>query len=249
LTRFFELARQQTPAGARGEPPRAEPPPSATTVDVELPRIEEPVSAVPPEPEPNGTASEPSSIELPLATEPVDIPERTREPPSAYAQSVPAPNTDTPVVTQLSPKMPEPLKAARASMEETPAVLETPPARSEETEPSLIPPAATAEPASTPLELRHVVDAAPARETTSAVGSLPAEPLRAPAPMALPPPTFKELTDYWRSLRNGDDHPAVEAVDRALVTTRWPGTLLIAYTPASEDPRGEPRPGRVTRLG
>jgi hypothetical protein len=58
-----------------------------------------------------------------------------------------------------------------------------------------------------------------------------------------------ELADYWRSLRNGDDHPAAESIDHDLVSKRWPGSLLIAYTPASQDPRGEPRPGRVTRLG
>ena len=62
-------------------------------------------------------------------------------------------------------------------------------------------------------------------------------------------PKFAELADYWRSLRNGDDHPTAEAIDPDFVTERWPGALLIAYTPASQDPRGEPRPGRVTRLG
>ena len=73
-----------------------------------------------------------------------------------------------------------------------------------------------------------------------------AEPI---APRISPAAKFTELADYWRSLRVGEDHPATEAVDHALVTERWPGSLLIAYTPASQDPRGELRPGRVTRLG
>jgi hypothetical protein len=70
-----------------------------------------------------------------------------------------------------------------------------------------------------------------------------------PPPSAAAVPKFAELADYWRSLRSGDDHPAAEAIDHDLVSKRWPGSLLIAYTPASQDPRGEPRPGRVTRLG
>jgi len=69
------------------------------------------------------------------------------------------------------------------------------------------------------------------------------------APRISPAAKFTDLADYWRSLRVGEDHPAIEAVDHALVTERWPGSLLIAYTPASQDPRAELRPGRVTRLG
>jgi len=77
----------------------------------------------------------------------------------------------------------------------------------------------------------------------------PVGPQATPAPTPLQTPRFTELADYWRSLRQGDDHPAAESIDRDLVTERWPGSLLVAYTPASQDPRGEPRPGRVTWLG
>jgi hypothetical protein len=77
----------------------------------------------------------------------------------------------------------------------------------------------------------------------------PVEPPPAPIPAAHRTPVFKELVDYWRSLRHGDDHPAADSIDRDLVTERWPGTLLMTYLPASQDPRGESRPSRVTRLG
>src|SRR4029077_20075289 len=75
------------------------------------------------------------------------------------------------------------------------------------------------------------------------------EPAPALVPAAARTPAFKDLVDYWRSLRQGDDHPAEESIDRDLVTERWPGTLLMTYLPASQDPRGESRPSRVTRLG
>jgi hypothetical protein len=98
------------------------------------------------------------------------------------------------------------------------------------------------EPAPSPVDPPPVTEPSP-------VAVAPVEPLLAPVPAPPPMPAFKELVDYWRWLRRGDGHPAAAAVDRELVTERWPGTLLIAYTPVSQDPRGEPRPGRVTRLG
>jgi len=87
----------------------------------------------------------------------------------------------------------------------------------------------------------------PAVEPAPAVALAPVEPLPVPTPPAAP--EFTELADYWRSLLGGEDHPTLDSIDRDLVTERWPGSLLIAYTPASQDPRGELRPGRVTRLG
>jgi hypothetical protein len=139
--------------------------------------------------------------------------------------------------------------------EPTQAEAEPPAAEAAIAEPEfpLAAPSPTAEPAP-PLAALSVVEPAPVEPlpvAPSPVASAPVEPLPAPVrvPVALPVPAFKDLADYWRSLRDGADHPAAESIDRDLVTERWPGTLLFTYTPTSHDPRGELRPGRVTRLG
>lgn len=130
----------------------------------------------------------------------------------------------------------EPLKVALSPMDETPppaAMLDTARAQTETA------PAAFIEP---PPPLK---ESAP--EPPIAVASV--VPVAAPTPAAPRAPIFKELVDYWRSLRQGDDNPAAESIDRDLVIERWPGSLLMTYTPAAQDPRGELRPSRVTRLG
>ena len=156
---------------------------------------------------------------------------------------------------------PEPLKVALVPAEELPPTTATtdavaeassaPEVSAEATPASAIGPAsAQAEPSIAP-ERPEPPPTAPIEPAIAAAAPPPApEPSAVAAPPVAPrTPVFKELVDYWRSLRSGDDHPATELVDRDLVTERWPGTLLIAYTPASQDPRGELRPGRVTRLG
>jgi hypothetical protein len=100
-----------------------------------------------------------------------------------------------------------------------------------------------------------VIEIEPPVETPSPIAvEAPAvvAPVAAPEPAPAETPTapaFARLADYWHSLRGTQDYPATEALDHALVTERWPGSLVIAFTPASEDVRGEPRPARVTRLG
>ncbi len=136
----------------------------------------------------------------------------------------------------------EPLKVALIPMEETRPAIESPDAAHEQAQPAAEIAPVVVEPAPSPVEPPPALEPPP-------LAVAPAEPQAAPVPAAPPAPVFKELVDYWRSLRSGDEHPAAEAIDRDLVTERWPGTLLIAYTPASQDPRGELRPGRVTRLG
>lgn len=170
----------------------------------------------------------------------------------------------------LSFEMTEPLKVSLVPMDEVPVGTGEPAA--EETEPATpTAPAVTAEPTPQPIEMPEppvpasveplavplvVAPVEPPPSPMDApepapamVAVAPVEPLAAPAPVVPAVRTFKDLADYWRSLRSGDDHPATESIDRELVTERWPGTLLIAYTPPSQDPRGELRPGRVTRLG
>ena len=161
----------------------------------------------------------------------------------------------------LSFEAPEPLTVTFAPTEEPPAPLEIaepvpapiePPAASapaaiaEAAAPPTPEPPRTAEPAPSPLPVASVE---PLPLPVPPVAIAPVEPMPAPTPAAPPTPKFTELADYWRSLRIGEEHPAAELIDRDLVTERWPGSLMIAYTPASQDPRGELRPGRVTRLG
>ena len=274
LTRFFELARRQpTALSAPSQPPPVEatatlaapletipaPMPAALT-PVELPSIE-----VSPEPAPIETASPPAEVEaprsalsaadsdaatpgqsFPLVLALPSVAETEDDPASAVFEPVPAP--DAKVVesagadecaslsnTDTLEHPPEESEAVRAIAERA----------QEERPPAAAASAAAVESESTLAEPLH----APEPEPPPAAVVAPVEPRPSPVPAAPPMPRFTELVDYWRSLRSGDGHPAAESVDRDLVTGRWPGTLLISYTPASQDPRGELRPGRVIRLG
>jgi hypothetical protein len=145
--------------------------------------------------------------------------------------------------TTSAPQTPEPATPAVEPTESTSLSLEI-----AEPAPGVVEPPAIPAPA---VEVEAAAPAAPepppAVEPAPAVALAPVEPLPVPTPPAAP--EFTELADYWRSLLGGEDHPTLDSIDRDLVTERWPGSLLIAYTPASQDPRGELRPGRVTRLG
>jgi len=169
---------------------------------------------------------------------------------------------EQPIAAEAPPSFetPEPLTVAFASMEESAAPLEIPEPASEQIEPPAEPtPAAMAEVAAPPApEPPRVVEPTLPPVALASIEPMPmpappalapVEPLPAPMPAAPAALKFKDLADYWRSLRVGEEHPAAESIDRDLVTERWPGSLLIAYTPASQDPRGELRPGRVSRLG
>jgi hypothetical protein len=168
--------------------------------------------------------------------------------PAAGALETPASAIDAP-----APEMPVP-EASPATLEPAVERTEAPPALSPLAVAAPIEPASPASeppPSSEPPPIAAApVEPAPAAQPAP-TPIAPVEPV--PTPLSLPAeqhaPAFKELVDYWRSLRSGDDHPPAESIDRGLVTERWPGTLLIAYTPASQDPRGELRPGHVTRLG
>jgi hypothetical protein len=273
LTRFFELARRQPmAASAPSQPPSVEatatvavplesavaPTPAAPT-PIELPSI-----AVSPEPAPLETAPSPAEAEpsrsagpavfdaaLPLVLAPPSAAEIEDTAASAVIEPVPAPEGNAVSL----PERVEPASAdERASLPKT-ETLEHPheepeaaraiaePAQEERAPAASAASAAAVEPTSMPVEPPHAPEPDP--PPTAVVA--PVEPR--PAPAVPPAHRFKELVDYWRSLRGGDDHPAEASIDRDLVTERWPGALLISYTPASQDPRGELRPGRVTRLG
>ena len=267
LTRLFELARRQAQVSTRpGEVAPAELPhcvaPEAESAPQPMPTaplpVETPVAELPPEPAASVDATpEPVPQEATVSIESVAVSEVMPEPrlPLGIGDataSVPAPNAaEAEVVvvpdgvnaamvaeSDLASETPEPLKAALAPKPETTVDAETPdPVRAQGQPAAMAASAAVSEPRAAPIE------PLPAAEPLSVQTELPAVPA---APRAS---VFKELVDYWRSLRVGDGHPSAEAIDRDLVTERWPGTLLIAYTPASQDPRGELRPGRVTRLG
>ena len=247
LTRLFESARRQgqTPAGpseaTEAKPPQladAEPESTQQFMPAAPPPLERPIAELPPEltasigdvpalvPQEAIVSFEPvlvsgsaPRIEDAVASGPDSAPAE----PEAEAVGVPdRVEAATVSKSDLGSVTSEALQATTAPMPEIAASVLDSVARQE----AKVASAAIAEPAVAPIK-----------------------PQPAPAPVAHRAPMFKELVDYWRSLRSGDDHPAAEAVDRDLVTERWPGTLLIAYTPASQDPRGELRPGRVTRLG
>jgi len=240
LTRLFELARRQaitpaTPIEPSPDPSEALPPEIAT---------EPPVAAVSPI-EPPGipettlaeTPNEETSAEIEALKRPMDIaPSEAEVEASVLAAeaSVPASPPAVAHAEQPKPASAEPKLGTEAPNEEISAEIEalkrpldTAPSEAEVKAKALDEPKLT--------EPRYVVAAAARAEPIAPRISLAAK--------------FTELADYWRSLRVGEDHPATETVDHALVTERWPGSLLIAYTPASQDPRGELRPGRVTRLG
>ena len=232
LTRLFEMARRQAPSASAEPLPSAEPAPIAVEPSVQdsLPDpqpmpIETAVAEAALELE---TAPEPSPVEWMGFVEPPVVSEPALDVPAEAAVVEPPPLSP---IAAADADPAEPLSVVLAPADDASASLETPSLRSE--------------PAAPPArELARDPEPAPAAAIT------PAAPLTAPMRPAAPATTkFVELAEYWRSLRSGDDHPAAESIDHDFVTMRWPGSLLIAYTPASQDPRGEPRPGRVTRLG
>ncbi|HKX07975.1 MAG TPA: hypothetical protein VJN67_07260 [Stellaceae bacterium] len=230
LTRFFELARHQPAPTATSEPPAAAPTP-APIAEVEV----APSVAVEP------------SFPLMLAAAPVatdaDAPMLVRVEPDP----APSVESDASVVPDwvkalstvedtLPSEMAEPPKVSLSPMEETPLPAATLDIEGDQTETA---PAAIIEPPPPPKE----------SGSEPPIATAPVMPTAAPIPAAPRAPVFKELVDYWRSLRRGDDNPTPESIDRDLVIERWPGSLLMTYMPASQDPRGELRPTRVTRLG
>ncbi len=175
-------------------------------------------------------------------------------PPVADAEpdAPPASTTEPPMARETAP-VPPPVEAAPPM---TAPIVESAPANDPPAESAIERSVASAEVSETTTPAMAVTAVVPVPEPPPAAPveapPAPAPVAAAPAPAAAPEPSvrkFAELADYWRSLRVGDDHPASESVDRDLVTERWPGSLLISYTPASQDPRGELRPGRVIRLG
>ena len=277
LTRFFELARRQASPAAPAAGPIAEAeaeaapsPVAAVPSPIETPVAETPVMetrAVEPPLAPLETAVALEPETVAPSVEPVIAPAVTGEPsfPLMIAPPPVVTDADAPMLVHVEPdpapsvepepivvpdwvkavstvedtapsETAEPLKVALSPMDETPppaAMLDTARAQTETA------PAAFIEP---PPPLK---ESAP--EPLIAVASV--VPVAAPTPAAPRAPIFKELVDYWRSLRQGDDNPAAESIDRDLVIERWPGSLLMTYTPAAQDPRGELRPSRVTRLG
>jgi hypothetical protein len=75
------------------------------------------------------------------------------------------------------------------------------------------------------------------------------DPAPAETPAAVPPPEFEAIIDYWRYLRGSSEFPTTSQVDRAMVSERWPSSLLLAFTSMSSDPRAEPELSQVMRLG
>jgi hypothetical protein len=174
---------------------------------------------------------------LRTAPEPLETPEPLK------VAFVPADEIGAAHTPDAAPADDQPVAASASVAEPMPAPVEMPAAA--EPPPVVV---ALAEPPAVVASAEPLPVAVPPVEPPP-VALAPVEAPRVPVSATPPAPVFKELVDYWRSLRSGDDHPAAEAINRDLVTQRWPGTLLIAYTPASQDPRGELRPGGVTRLG
>jgi len=267
LTRLFELARRQTVTPATpSEPSPSEPSPlAAATTEVApaaepvvsfldaseslLPEIatEPPVEAVSPIEPPRisattlaETPTEETSAEIDALERPLDIaPSEADVEANAVAAkgSVPASPHAVALAEQPEPASAPPKFATQAPNEETSAEIE-----------ALKRPLDVA-PSEAEVEAKILDEPEAPRLTEPPHPVAPAARSEPIGPRISPAAKFTELADYWRSLRVGEDHPATEAVDHALVTERWPGSLLIAYTPAAQDPRGELRPGRVTRLG
>lgn len=124
--------------------------------------------------------------------------------------------------------------------------------------------------ANTPADLKPTAETADQPERTTEIAAEPAappvsippalsivrterpEPLpAAPTPLAASPvhhaPEFADIAGYWRSLCGDRVYPSTSAVDRELVSKRWPGTLMISFarTPGVRDPSI----GGVARLG
>ena len=221
LTRFFELARRPPAPTTTSEPPPAAPTP-APIADVEV--------------VPSSVAGVSSAIETPVVETPLALAPAPLETAVAFE-----PETVTPSA--------EPLIAPPVAVEPSfPLMLAPPPVVADADEPML-------DAIVVPDWVKAVstVEDTPPSEAAAAP-KVPLSPMEETPPTAATPaapraPVFKELVDYWRSLRHGDDNPAPESIDRDLVIERWPGSLLMTYMPASQDPRGELRPSRVTRLG
>jgi hypothetical protein len=229
LTRLFELARRQASFPPLEPVPATEPAPIAT---------EPAVLDSPSEPQPMPIETAVAEV----APEPETAPEWPPVEPVGFVEAAPvaAPPTLSPfVAADLVDDTAEPLSVVLAPADDAWAAPESPHVAADVVE-------SPASPAPT-LQIESAAQPAPelsyAPDPVSPVALTPVESRPVPAPK------FVELADYWRSLRRGDDHPTAESIDHDFVTMRWPGSLLIAYTPASQDPRGEPRPGRVTRLG
>jgi hypothetical protein len=223
LTRLFELARRQASSPSLEPQSAAEPAPIAPAPAV----LDSPSE---PQPRPIETAV------AEVAPEPETAPEWPPVEPAGFV----APPTLSPfVAAEFVDDTAEPLSVVLAPADDALAAPESPDVAADLAEsPARPAPSLQIEPAAQPApELSYAPEPVPP-VALMPVGSRP-----------VPAPKFVELADYWRSLRRGDDHPTAESIDHDFVTMRWPGSLLIAYTPASQDPRGEPRPGRVTRLG
>jgi len=58
-----------------------------------------------------------------------------------------------------------------------------------------------------------------------------------------PPPRAEEIVVYWERLRRGRPRPSLDELDRGLVATAWPDSLIVLF---EQDPAAMPR---VARLG
>lgn len=72
-------------------------------------------------------------------------------------------------------------------------------------------------------------------------------PTMAPLPMKAsanePPPRAEEIVVYWERLRRGRPFPNVAEIDRAVVGSGWPDSLIVAFE------AGDGGMPRVSRLG
>ena len=234
LTRLFALAHRQGPSEPVEPLPAAEPAP--------IPAAPAVLDSLP-EPQPMPVWRPIAEVSPELETAP-DLPPVERigfvEPPMASERAADVWVEPTPAAEPLALSLIVADDVAADTAKRLPGVLA--PADDDSV------PLELSEPAPDVVEPAIPTPAVPIEPATPPPPALSRIPEQA-SPTAPAPAKFVELADYWRSLRSGDDHPAAESIDHDLVSKRWPGSLLIAYTPASQDPRGEPRPGRVTRLG
>jgi len=234
LTRLFALAHRQGPSEPVEPLPAAEPAP--------IPAAPAVLDSLP-EPQPMPVWRPIAEVSPELETAP-DLPPVERigfvEPPMASEPAADVWVEPTPAAEPLALSLIVADDVAADTAKRLPGVLA--PADDDSV------PLELSEPAPDVVEPAIPTPAVPIEPATPPPPALSRIPEQA-SPTAPAPAKFVELADYWRSLRSGDDHPAAESIDHDLVSKRWPGSLLIAYTPASQDPRGEPRPGRVTRLG
>lgn len=261
LTRFIELARRQGAAAPAAPLPAEQPVVPAAEIEAApypMAAVPVPIEVLVVEARGGETAAAPAPLETaaPLeqkpvtpAAEPVIAPEAMAEPNFPLMLAPPSAVTDADATGRVDGQ-PDPAPICKSDVIDAPdwvkaisTVEDTHP--SETAEPikvSLFPMAGT-------LPAADVLPPAPKASELRPVAVAPLASAAASIPAAPRTSAFKELADYWRSLRHGDEHPAAETIDRDLVTERWPGSLLMTYMPASQDQRGELRPSRVTRLG